>query len=178
VASIGGVLSKVAPWIAAAASAPLPGFVGMAAQTLSGLLGKTVAPNAQAITEAARNASTEQLQAIRAADQDFALKMQTLGFQSIEQVLRADDDDRANARAREIALKDRLPAILALAVSAAFFGLLWILARWNIPKENSSILYATVGTLGTAFISIIGYYFGSSAGSDAKTKIIGDIAKS
>jgi hypothetical protein len=176
-ANFGAILGKITPWITAAATSNVPALVGLAAKAIGGAVGQSVSPNLQAITEAVAGATPEQLASIKAADQNFQLQMQTLGFQTAEEMLKLDDDDRANARAREITLKDRLPAILAISVTTGFFGLLWILAKWNIPAGNSSIMFGAVGTLGTSWVAIIGYYFGSSAGSDAKTKIIGDIAK-
>jgi len=98
--------------------------------------------------------------------------MQHLGFQHQEELEAIAAGDRSNARAREIALRDRIPAILAIAVTAGFFGLLFFLLRWAPPKQNEALLDITLGSLGTAWVAIISYYFGSSAGSERKNEII------
>ena len=52
------------------------------------------------------------------------------------------------------------------------FGLLSALMIWGIPKGNEAIIYLMVGSLGTAWIQAISYFFGSSKGSKAKDEQI------
>lgn len=68
--------------------------------------------------------------------------------------------------------KDKLPLILALTVTIGFISLLWLLAFHEVPSTSHDILMASAGTLGTAFAGIVAYYFGSSAGSTEKTRIM------
>ena len=77
-------LKQVLPWIGAAATGNVPMLVSMAAGELSSALGVNVNPEAEAIRQAFQGATPEQLQAVKQADQDFALKMQALGYDSIE----------------------------------------------------------------------------------------------
>ena len=41
-----------------------------------------------------------------------------------------------------------------------------------LPEANRDLVNVVVGALGTAWISIIGYYFGTSAGSMRKTELL------
>lgn len=87
--------------------------------------------------------------------------------------LNSGDDDRANARARQIALpQDWTPSILAGAVTIGFFGMLAILSFHEVPAGSKPIIFAMTGSLGTAWIAIVTYYFGSSRGSSAKDSTI------
>ena len=119
-----------------------------------------------------QSVTPEQLLALKQAENDFVLKMQALGFQHETDLLQTSAADRASARARETAIKDWTPRVLASGVTIGFFGLLSYLLRHEVPVGSKDILNVMLGSLGTAWISIVTYYFGSSAGSDAKTSII------
>ena len=80
--------------------------------------------------------------------------------------------DIADARNREVQVKDYTPRILAYGVTLGFFGILALYAYGNIPETNISVLNIMIGSLGTAWVSIINYYFGSSIGSQRKTELL------
>ncbi len=46
------------------------------------------------------------------------------------------------------------------------------MALKELPHENRDPVNVVIGALGTAWISIIGYYFGTSAGSMRKTELL------
>lgn len=83
-----------------------------------------------------------------------------------------DAADRDSARKREIAVKDATPMLLAIFVTLGFFGLLGFMAVKTVPQENSAILNTMLGSLGTGWLAILYYYFGSSRGSDRKTELM------
>ena len=62
--------------------------------------------------------------------------------------------------------------ILAGVVTIGFMALLALFMFHAFPNGASDILDAMTGVLGTAFIGIINYYFGSSSGSDRKTELL------
>lgn len=109
---------------------------------------------------------------LQQAEQDFKLKLAALDIDSIEKLAALDVQDVEGARAREIAVRDRLPAILAMTVTGGFFGLLWMLSFREIPATSHDLLLTLIGSLGGAWLSIVGYYFGSSHGSDKQKDII------
>lgn len=93
------------------------------------------------------------------------------------QYAQLDAADRASARARQMAVKDWIPSALALLVTFGFFGILGAMLKWDVPSDNKPVLFAMVGSLGTAWVAIVGYYFGSSSGSAAKSETIDRLMK-
>ena len=65
-----------------------------------------------------------------------------------------------------------IPAFLVVTVTNGFFLMLVLLAYRNVPKESHDILLALIASLQTAWVGIVAYHFGSSAGSAAKTAIM------
>ena len=73
--------------------------------------------------------------------------------------------------------KDLFQYVLGGLLVAGFFALLILLVLRVVPTENKDLLNIVVGALIGSFTSVVGYFFGSSAGSAAKEKTIADIAK-
>lgn len=172
------VLQKVTPWIATAASmAPIPGapLIGMAAKALSSGLGATVKADSDSIQQAitAAMGTPDQIATLKKIDDDFAVQMKQLGFQEIEDLSKLAADDTANARQREIATKDWFPRVLAIGVVIACLSGEGLYFRYGTPSNASPELIGRIlGTLDTALTLVLGYYFGSSAGSAAKTELL------
>jgi hypothetical protein len=53
-----------------------------------------------------------------------------------------------------------------------FFSVLTLMFFHNIPDTDHDVLLVLIGALGSAWASIIAYYFGSSSGSAAKNAIL------
>jgi hypothetical protein len=64
-----------------------------------------------------------------------------------------------------------MPPILAATVTVGFFGIMVMMFIGKVDSANPAILMM-LGSLGTAWTGIIAYYFGSSAGSQAKTDLL------
>jgi hypothetical protein len=62
--------------------------------------------------------------------------------------------------------------ILGGLVVLGFFILLYLLVSKTVPMENKDLLNLVVGALIGSFASVVGYFFGSSAGSARKDDII------
>lgn len=72
--------------------------------------------------------------------------------------------------------KMKLTAVLAIMIVLGFFGILIrILAKPDVIGHDALLMLTS--TLGAAFTGVIGYYFGSSQSSAAKTDILADQAK-
>lgn len=65
-----------------------------------------------------------------------------------------------------------IPLFLAIGSTVGFFSAIGLLAEHQVPAESHDVLLALVGSLGTAWIGVMNYYFGSSSGSKAKTEIM------
>jgi hypothetical protein len=81
-------------------------------------------------------------------------------------------NDRASARQREMAVKDRTPQVLAYGSLLGFFGILTALIFVEILPEAKDVLYVMIGVLGTLVTGVVQYYFGSSSGSSSKSDTI------
>ncbi|QZA80844.1 hypothetical protein [Deefgea piscis] len=160
-------VGAVAPILGSALGGP---FGGMAGAAIAAALG--VDNDEAAISAAVHGATPEQMIAIKNADLEFKSKMAEMGFKSAADLERIASDDRANARAREMTLNDWTPKALCLAIVVGFFGVIALLAFKELPQSARDSLFVLVGTLGTAFVSVVQYYFGSSAGSAAKSNTI------
>jgi hypothetical protein len=78
-------------------------------------------------------------------------------------------EDKASARTRELAMlqaghKDYITPVLAIGITLGFFCLL--AATFFIPIQPSmvSVAQILIGTLGTAWVAVVSYYFGTSSG--------------
>lgn len=78
------------------------------------------------------------------------------------------EDDRASARAREAMSKDRTPSVLAYILTGGLFLFIVLLPVKDIPPGSARVVNLTLGSIGTAWVRIISYCFGSSSGSKSK----------
>ena len=165
------VLRTVAPTIAMAVGGP---FGPLAATVISKVLGTDPGDSKGAET-ALLTATPDQLLALKKAENDFTVQMKTLEIG--EEKL--SFDDTASARQREEIVKDNTPRIIAYLVI-----LLVLIAEGSMffvgqPKGMDGVVLGRIlGTLDSALMLVLGYYFGSSAGSAKKDSTISDLAKS
>ncbi len=166
------LVGKVAPMLGTALGGPL---AGTAVAAIGKALGLGDDAEESQVEQTLAKTTPEQLIALKQAEADFKLRMAELGFKSETDLAKLAADDRANARAREIALRDWMPKLLGLIVTVGFLGLLLFLMLRRPGQElvNKDLLNVMLGALATAWASIINYYFGSSAGSDKKTELLG-----
>ena len=166
-----GFVRQVAPTIGTVLSGGNP-LVGLGIKAVSNaLLGKPDG-NEEEISIAMQNASTEDLIKLRDADNKFKLEMKKLGLD--EKKLAFDDAD--SARKREMAVKDKTPAILAYLLTVLFGALLSVLIFGpEIPEGNKAIIFTMAGSLGTVWIAAMAYYHGSSRGSAEKDILLKNI---
>lgn len=110
----------------------------------------------------------EQAAALAKIEADRTIELERLANERA----RIDADDRASARAREIAVKDWIPGILAIGVSLGFFGVLGFMLKFGAPKEGGEALMVMLGALGASWGAVMNYYFGSSRSSAVKTELL------
>lgn len=174
--SFSDVMKKAFPFLSAAAS--LGGPLGtMAAAAVGKALGLDKAPagTSDSIANAIAVAMGDPAQraAILKAEQEFQVQMTTLGYQHAEEIEAIASKDRDSARNREIQVKDWTPRILAFVVVTLCFTAEFVYFRHGAPANASPELIGRIlGTLDSALILVLSYYFGSSAGSDRKTELL------
>lgn len=159
--NIKSALGKVAPTIGTVLGGPLG---GAAASVLSSVLGvnKDSVTDPATLQAALAGANADQLLALKQADLDFKLKMQDLGFKNEKDLLALVASDRDSARQMQITSKSSIPPFLAYFVTFGFFGILAFMLFKAVPVESKDVLNIMLGALGTAWTSIIMFYFGDS----------------
>lgn len=161
---LGDALASIAPTAASMLGGPL---AGQAVQWVEGQLGVTpdpassLAQRAQNLLGAAGGMTFDQSLAMKKEDDDLQAKLADANIQ----LARVDADDRASARAREVAVKDWIPGALMFVTTAGFFGLLAFLASHEVPAGSRDLLNIMLGALGAGWTGGMTYYFGSSAGT-------------
>lgn len=159
-------LKTLAPLLGTALGGPLG---GAAASFIADKLG---------IKDATIEAVNEVLNSGKmSADQIASLKLAEIDFQKFLEgnkieLAKLDVEDRSSARAREMAVKDWVPGLLAILLTGGFFGVLAYMLQYGAPVHGGDALLVMLGSLGTGFASVLAYYFGSSASSASKNAII------
>jgi plasmid maintenance system antidote protein VapI len=155
-------LKQIAPTIATALGGPL---AGMAVTAIS----KAIGVDEEDVGELINNnkLTAEQIAKIKIAEIDLQKQAQELGLNFEKLAV----DDRKSAREMQATTRSIVPPALAAIVTVGFFGILVMMLLGQVDSNNPPILMM-LGSLGTAWTGIIAYYFGSSAGSQAKTDLL------
>lgn len=163
-------LANVAPMLGAALGGPFGAIAGrIIGTTLTGKPGATEEELATAVL----SADPAALLKLKAAEQKFLVNMRELDV-DLEKIAASDRD---SARERHIKTGDPMPAVIALAALAGFFGILGAMVFVDLPAGAAAPLNVMLGTLGGLVLSIGNYYFGSSRGSAEKTEILKQVMK-
>lgn len=159
------VLGVIAPTIASA----LPGPMGsIAKRAVTDLLGLGPGSSEEEIEAKLAEVSPEVLLQLRQADLNFKEQMAQLEVD----ILKIAADDRASARARQVALKDRTLPAMAWTIMVSWVGCVAALFMVVPPGANKDLLLLLLGVLTGGAKDVVGYFFGSSAGSARKTEMM------
>lgn len=154
-------LEKLAPTIASALGSPVAGMAVGALESALGISGddiqKTIETN---------KLTAEQVAAIQQAELAIKAKAQEMNLD----FAKLQNEDKASARQMQSTVKSWVPPFLACVVTVGFFGILVGLMLNKL--EPNPELDVMLGSLGTAWVGIISFYFGSSAGSQAKDQML------
>lgn len=172
------VLKSVAPTIATAAAGP---FAPLVAPLLNKVFG--IDPSdPKAVETAILGMTPEQAQTLRTEEHAFEIRIKELGIQKEQLELQ----DVANARAMQMSTHDPNVARLAWLVIGGF--LLISLAQLacmvfapdavaKLPQAGWLLVGSISGYLASEAKQAAAFYFGTTAGSQAKDATIADIAK-
>jgi len=155
-------LKQIAPTIATAMGGPL---AGMAVSAISKAIG--VEPEKVGDMISNNKLTAEQIAQVKIAEIELQKQANELGLNFEKLAV----DDRKSAREMQAATRSIVPPALAAIVTVGFFGILVMMLLGKVDSNNPAILMM-LGSLGTAWTGIIAYYFGSSAGSQAKTDLL------
>lgn len=166
------VLGQVAPTLASALGGPLAG--GVVKRLAGALLGDEKASEGK-VADAILKADPAMLLKLKELDQEYA-KFVLDHEINLEKLA---SDDRASARSREVSARDSItPRALAGVIVAGFLATVYMVLSGRVPgmrDPNTTVLIGTlIGYVSAKADQVVGYYFGSSAGSDRKTELMGD----
>jgi len=164
------LVRTVAPGLATALGGPL---AGAAVQTIStAVLGKPDGTEEE-VAIAVASGGADALLKLKEAENAFAIKMKELGV-DLEKV---HAGDRNSAREREAKTGDVwTPRILAATIIGGFLAMVASVLLGKVTGITDPVAAGMIGTL-IGYVSakadqVVSYYFGSSAGSAAKTDLL------
>lgn len=162
---IAGVLSGIAPQLAHALGGPL---AGAAVERISTALFGMKDADEATIDTALVSTTPEQLRSLKMADLEF---QKMLRETTIEEA-RIAAADRANARNHQQMTEDRTPSAIGALIILGFFIVLGAMVARKLPSGAETEFSIMLGALATMTAAVVNYFFGSSAGSKEKTKLI------
>lgn len=163
------IIGTVAPTLGTILGGPLGGLAGAA---LSKALGTDDTKQQEAMIATADPATLIKL---KEAENELQEHMRQLDIDA--EKLRFDDT--ANARSREVVLKDWTPRIIAYLVIVLVLVAEGSMFFAGQPKGVDGVVLGRIlGTLDSALMLVLGYYFGSSAGSASSRDALNKIATS
>lgn len=154
-------LKTIAPTIATALGGPL---AGLAIEAVSKAIG--IDPQDVKATISEGKLTADQIMQLKQAEIEMAARAQEMGLD----FAKLNVEDRKSAREMQAETRSYIPAILAVSVTLGFFGIL--IGMMTETFKTSDALMLMLGSLGTAWTGIIAFYFGSSAGSQAKDDLL------
>lgn len=170
-----GFLKKIAPFAATALSfgGPLGAMAGNVINTVVG----TKITSLDDLSAAFAKTPDQQkfLTDLKTSEQQFQVQMKQLEINSTDELEKIMAGDRASARQMQVTTRSWLPPTLALLITFGFFFTLFLVFHYGVKPEARDIADLMLGTLGTAWVAIVTYYFGSSSGSAQKTAILANI---
>jgi hypothetical protein len=158
------LIGVIAPTVASAALGPVGGAVAAALGSIIGVEKPTI----ETVTKAIANGqlTNDQLAEIRQLELEYQAKEKELGYRYAE----IEFQNTKSARDMQIATRSWIPGALSIGITAGFFGiLLFMLVGEYRPTEP---LLVMLGALGTAWGSVVNFYFGSSHSSHTKTELL------
>jgi len=162
---------EIGKWLFGATGESVVQSVVQAVQSITGTTDQAAAQQALAANPQAAAQLRVQLAQI-AAQQEAAARQADLD------TLRAQLGDIQSARAQTVALAQAKSATqwaapLISAVVLVTFGLvMWAALTRALPTGSETILNMLLGTLAAMATSVVGYWVGSSAGSERKTDLL------
>lgn len=161
------ILKSLAPTVASALGGPLAGAAVTALGGIFGLSNATQDKIADVISNG--QMTPEQVARLRELELQFTSDERERGFKYAELEFR----DRDSARQMQVATRSYTPEILSWLIITATLVLEGYVLTQGIPPQVSDIVAGRVlGTLDTAFVTVLSFWLGTSYGSRQKDATI------
>lgn len=163
----GSLFGTIAPTLATALGGPLAGLGVEAIGKAFGIGEPTMAKVKEALTQGALTG--DQIAALKQAEMILKTRMKELEIQE-ESLVYAD---RADARKMQVSNRSLVPPTLAtIIVILVCVAEGMMLFGSTPPNINPIVLGRILGTLDSALMLVLSFYFGSSIGSERKTELM------
>ncbi len=161
---ISQLLKTIVPNLATALGGPLAGAAAAFLADKLGVESKTV----EAVTEVLNSGklTPEQIENVKLAEIEFQKFLETNKID----MAKINVDNTKDARAMQITTRSVMPAVMSLFITVGFFGILGYML--TDEYKSSEPLLVMLGSLGTAWVAVVNYWFGSSHGSTVKTEVM------
>lgn len=154
----------------------LAGPAGIAASTILGKVLNIQTPTTESVQKALSELTlSPEIQAqLTQAEEQYKLQMQSMGFQHDSELAALAEKDKESARTMQIQTRSySMPALAFLGV--AVLGLcIYMVGFRELPASGHDAMMILLGIVSAVVKDIYGYFFGSSAGSAEKTKLLAD----
>lgn len=163
-------LKKLAPTLIGTLGGPL---AGLAVEAVSSALNWDGATKEQVVEKLSSGSLTgAEIIAVKQAEQALVVRLKELDIRSEELTVQ----DRQSAREREARVGGVMTPVLAGIIVAAFVAVVFMTLFGNVTVDG--VLAGTlIGYLSAKAEQVMSYYFGSSRGSDEKTRMINKMQK-
>lgn len=154
-------LAQLAPTIVTCLGGPLAGMA-------TGLIAKALGIDESKVQETINSGklTADQVASLQQAEIELKKQAQSMGL-DFEKIATAD---KQSARSMQISTKSIVPPLLAMLITAGFFGILYALMMGYAQESNQ--LMIMLGALGTSWTGVVAFYFGSSNSSQNKDAML------
>jgi len=157
-------LKTLAPLIGTALGGPLGGAAAAFIADKLGLENKTI----EAVNDVLNSGklSPDQISQLKLAEIDFKKFLE----QNKIDLAKMDMENTKSARDMQVSTKSSMPAVMSIIITSGFFGILaYMMTDYFVPSDPLMVM---LGSLGTAWIAVVNFWFGSSNGSQAKDRLL------
>lgn len=156
-------LKALAPTVASALGGPAAGLAVAAISKAFGIDADKVSDVLQA-----GQLTGEQILELKKAELELQQQEKELGFKFAD----IEVQDRKDARAMQNTTRSLVPPALSIGVTLGYFGVLIGMMTGELKATDSQVLLIMLGSLTTAWGTVLAFWFGTTHSSAQKTDII------
>jgi len=158
-------LKTMAPTVATALGGPLAGAAVTAIGSIFGMSKPTVDTIGKMFADGM--ITPDHLAEIRKLEMDYQNQEKERGFKYADLEVK----DRDSARAMQVSVHSKMPALLTIMVTAGFFGILSLLF-FHPELKGNEIVMMMVGQLSAVWAGCVAFYTGTTYGSGSKNALL------